>query len=342
MTSTHSVSTMAPSSERTRRLAIVIVIAAIATAIPILTSPYVVSLATRFVVFSILALSMDLLWGYGGVVSFGQAMFFGIGAYASAIVLTHMTGTEGTLIALIVGVGIPVMFAIALGLFLFYSAVSGVYFGIVTLALTVVLETLAVVNRDLTGGMDGLYDFAIPTIWLPFIGPLEIWGTVAPYVASVVALGGCFLAARWIVRSGFGTVICAIRDDEDRLELLGYDTALIKTVLLAITCAMAGLAGTLYITVGFVSPQLLGAFFSTQVLVWVGIGGRGTLIGAIVGTILVGALEVILSGEYENIWPLFVGLFFLLVVLFWPRGLYPFIIDSWGLVNRRVRDRATS
>lgn len=74
----------------------------------------------------------------------------------------------------------------------------------------------------------------------------------------------------------------------------------------------------------------------------VGIGGRGTLIGAIVGTILVGALEVILSGEYENIWPLFVGLFFLLVVLFWPRGLYPFIVDSWGLVNRRVRDRATS
>jgi ABC-type branched-subunit amino acid transport system permease subunit len=143
------------------------------------------------------------------------------------------------------------------------------------------------------------------------------------------------------MRSSFGTAIKAIRDDEARLELLGYDTAFLKTVLLVITCAMAGLAGTLYTTVGFVSPQLLGVFFSTQVLVWVGIGGRATLVGPILGTFLVGFLETFLSGKYEAIWPLFVGLFFLMIVLFWPRGLYPFIQRVLGMV-RRGRPAETS
>jgi ABC-type branched-subunit amino acid transport system permease subunit len=214
--------------------------------------------------------------------------------------------------------------------------VAGVYFGIVTLALSVVLETLAVVSRDFTGGMDGLYGFAIPTIWLPLAGTVEVWGTENPYIAGVIGLAVCYLLARWITRSPFGTAIRAIRDDEARLELLGYDTAFMKTILLVITCAMAGLAGSLYTTVGFVSPQLLGVFFSTQVLVWVGIGGRGTLVGPILGTVLVGFLETILSGEYQDVWPLFVGLFFLVIVLFWPRGLYPFVQRGFAAARRRL------
>ncbi|TAK01174.1 MAG: branched-chain amino acid ABC transporter permease [Chloroflexota bacterium] len=321
---------------RSRRLLVLLALAAVAAAIPAAASPYAVGLTTRFVVFSILALSMDLLWGYGGVVSFGHAMFFGLGAYAAAITLSHLTGVSGTYLAFVIGIGVPSLLALGLGFFLFYSAVAGVYFGIVTLALSVVFETLAVVSRDFTGGMDGLYGFAIPTIWLPGLGNVEIWGTENPYIVSVVGLAVCFGLARWITRSSFGIAIRAIRDDEARLELLGYNTAFLKTVLLVITCAMAGLAGTLYTTVGFVSPQLLGVFFSTQVLVWVGIGGRGTLVGPILGTILVGFLETILSGEYENIWPLFVGLFFLAIVLFWPRGLYPFL-ERGAVAVRRFR-----
>jgi urea ABC transporter permease protein UrtC len=317
-------------------MAVLVVFAAVAAAIPAFASPYAVSLTTRFVVFSILALSMDLLWGYGGVVSFGHALFFGLGAYATAIALAHVGGVGGTYVALVLGIAVPAALAVALGYFLFYSAVAGVYFGIVTLALSVVFETLAVVNRDLTGGMDGLYGFAIPTVWIPGLGDVEIWATEAPYFAGVLGLGICYLLARWITRSSFGTAIKAIRDDEARLELLGYNTAFLKTVLLTITCAMAGFAGSLYTTVGFVSPQLLGVFFSTQVLVWVGIGGRGTLVGPILGTILVGFLETILSGEYEAIWPLFVGLFFLLIVLFWPKGLYPFIQRGFAALERRI------
>jgi len=310
---------------RARGLAIILAAAAVATAIPMVASPYAVGLATRFIVFGILAISMDLLWGYGGVVSFGHALFFGLGAYAVAIALSHTSGVSGTALALALGVIVPALLAAFLGYFLFFSAVSGVYFGIVTLALAVGLETLAEVNRDITGGLDGLYGFAIPTIWLPFAGTVEVWGVENPYIAGVLGLASCFLVARWITRSAFGTAIRAIRDDESRLELLGYNTAFLKTVLLVITCAMAGFAGSLYTTVGFVSPQLLGVFFSTQVLVWVGIGGRGTLVGPVLGAILVESLETVLSGQYQDIWPLFVGMFFLLIVLFWPQGLYPFI-----------------
>ncbi len=323
-------------SLRSSRLLLLLALAACAAAIPAVASPYAVSLTTRFIVFSILALSMDLLWGYGGVVSFGHAMFFGLGAYAMAITLTHVAGVGGTYLALALGVGVPAALAVALGYFLFYSAVSGVYFGIVTLALAVVFETLAVVNRSFTGGMDGLYGFAIPTIGIPGLVEIEVWGTENPYFAGVIGLAVCYLLARWITHSSFGTAIKAIRDEESRLELLGYDTAFIKTILLVITCAMAGFAGSLYTTVGFVSPQLLGVFFSTQVLVWVGIGGRGTLVGPILGTILVGFLQTILSGEFEDIWPLFVGMFFLLIVLFWPTGLYPFIQRSFSAARRRL------
>jgi len=304
----------------------VLVVAAIAAFLPAFISSYGVGLATRFMIFSILAISLDLLWGYGGVVSFGHALFFGLGAYAVAITLTYVGGVSGTLVALALGIAIPALLALGLGLFLFYSKVSGVYFGIVTLALTVIFETIAIVNRDFTGGLDGLYGFDIPTIWLPGLGIVELWGTINPFYVALIGLVLAFGIARWVTESSFGVIIKAIRDDEARVEMLGYNTAFIKTILLVIACAMAGFAGSLYTTVGFVSPALFGVFFSTQVLVWVGIGGRGTLVGPILGTVLVGVLQTYLSGQYEDIWPLFVGLAFLGVVLFWPTGLYPLLV----------------
>jgi urea ABC transporter permease protein UrtC len=320
----------------------VLAVAGVAAFLPAVLSIYSQTLATRFMVFSILAISLDLLWGYGGVVSFGHALFFGLGAYAVAVTLTWTGGIGGTLLGLAMGMAVPALLALALGLFLFYARVSGVYFGIVTLALTVVFETIAIVSRDVTGGLDGLYGFSIPTIWLPVLGQVEIWGPRNPYYAALVGLVVSFLIARWITSSSFGVTIRAIRDDEARVEMLGYHVPFIKTVLLVIACLMAGFAGSLYTTVGFVSPTLLGVFFSTQVLVWVGIGGRGTLVGPILGTILVGILETALSGRYQDIWPLFVGLTFLAVVLFWPRGLYPLLMDALGrLTSLGARTRTT-
>jgi urea transport system permease protein len=329
-------------TERRKRLLILLIAAGIAAFLPALISPYAVGLATRFMIFSILAISLDLLWGYGGVVSFGHALFFGLGAYAVAITLSYVGDVGGTLLALAMGMAVPAFLALGLGLFLFYSKVSGVYFGIVTLALTVVFETLAIVSRDITGGLDGLYGFDIPTIWLPGLGTVELWGTMEPFYTALIGLVLAFVLARWITESSFGVTIKAIRDNEARVEMLGYNTAFIKTVLLVIACAMAGFAGSLYTTVGFVSPSLLGVFFSTQVLVWVGIGGRGTLVGPVLGTIMVGVLQNYLSGQYADIWPLFVGLTFLAVVLFWPAGLYPLLLHIWSRVTaRRTRVSAT-
>jgi urea transport system permease protein len=313
-------------SSRSKRLIVILLIAGLAAFLPTVLSAYTVGLATRFMIFGILAVSLDLLWGYGGVVSFGHAMFFGLGAYAAAITLTYVGGIGGTLIGLALGMLVPALLALALGLFLFYSKVSGVYFGIVTLALTVVFETIVIVSRDFTGGLDGLYGFDIPTIWLPLLGDVRVWGIVNPFYAALFGLVISLVLAFWVTESSFGVTIRAIRDDERRVEMLGYNIAFIKTVLLVVACLMAGFAGSLYTTVGFVSPALLGVFFSTQVLVWVGIGGRGTLVGPVLGAILVGTLETFLSGEYEDIWPLFVGLAFLAVVLFWPKGLYPLLL----------------
>ena len=326
-------------SPRQRRLLVVFAVAGVAAFLPAMLSAYTLGLATRFLVFSILAISLDLLWGYGGVVSFGHAMFFGLGAYAVAITLTYVGGVGGTLLGLALGMAVPAFLGLSLGLFLFYSKVSGVYFGIVTLALTVVFETIAIVSRDFTGGLDGLYGFDIPTIWLPGLGDLDVWGTRNPFYAALSGVVLAFLLARWITGSSFGVTIRAIRDDEARVEMLGYDIAFMKTVLLVISCLMAGFAGSLYTTIGFISPTLFGVFFSTQVLVWVGIGGRGTLVGPVLGTILVGILETFLSGQYEDIWPLFVGLTFLAVVLFWPSGLYPLLLHVVSRVPS-IRPRA--
>jgi urea ABC transporter permease protein UrtC len=266
-------------------------------------------------------------------------MFFGLGAYAVAITLNHVGGVTGTLAAFGLGMIVPGCLALALGLFLFYSRVSGVYFGIVTMALTVVFEAIAIVSRDFTGGLDGLYGFEIPTIWLPLVGEVRIWGIDYPFYAALIGLVVTYLIARWVTDSSFGVTIRAVRDDEARVEMLGYDIAFIKTVLLVIACVLAGFAGSLYTTVGFVSPALLGVFFSTQVLVWVGLGGRGTLVGPIIGAIVVGILETYLSGEFEDIWPLFVGVAFVAVVLFWPKGLYPLLLQLGTRVSTTLRSR---
>ncbi len=138
-------------SPRQRRLLIILAVAGVAAFLPAFLSAYTLGLATRFLVFSILALSLDLLWGYGGVVSFGHAMFFGLGAYAVAISLNYVGGVGGTLLALLLGMAVPALLGLFLGMFLFYSKVSGVYFGIVTLALTVVFETIAIVESRLHG-----------------------------------------------------------------------------------------------------------------------------------------------------------------------------------------------
>ena len=305
-------------------LAIIIVLAAF----PYFFSNYQTSLLAKFLVFGIFALSLDLIWGYSGVVNFGHAIFFGCGAYAAGITLKY-TGFDGaTYLAIAAGVVLPVLLAAFLGYMLFYGKVSGVFFGVVTLALTGAVQSIIIVNSDITGGLNGLYGYPTPTLGWPGLWSVSWYHPLAAYYTAAVGAVGCYLLSRWLVHSDFGRGIQAVRENEERAEFLGYDVPKMKLIIFTIACGMAGLSGVLYLPVGFVSPDLVAVTMSASVLVWVAVGGRGTLVGAFVGTLLVNYLQTVLSDNFVAYWLLIVGVFFILVVIFWPGGIV-------GLVRAR-------
>ena len=300
---------------------------------PVFAGDYQTGILAKFLAFGVFALSLDLIWGYAGVVNFGHAIFFGLGAYAMGIVLKFLPVPGATYLAVLAAIGVPALIGMVLGYFLFYGRVSGVFFGVVTLALTGVARSLIIVGIGLTGGMNGLYGYPNPKLGLPGIWEVEWFGADVPYYVSLAGAVGCYLLARFIVRSDFGRAIRGIKENEDRVEYLGYDVRLIKLVVFMISCGMAGFSGALYVPVGFISPDLIGLGMSASVLVWVAVGGRGTLIGAFIGAIAVNYLQTLLSDALVVLWLLIVGVFFIAVVLFWPGGIVGLLRTGW--VRRR-------
>ncbi|MBO0334013.1 hypothetical protein J0X12_10320 [Sneathiella sp. CAU 1612] len=291
---------------------------------PQVFSGYQTSLLAKFLVFGIFALSLDLIWGYSGIVNFGHAIFFGAGAYAMGIALKYLPFAGATYLAVIFAILVPMIIAILLGYFLFYGRVGGVFFGVVTLALTGVVQSIIIVSSDLTGGMNGLFDFPPPKLGIPGILEFDLYSPTVAYYTVLVSAIGCYLLAKYIVNSDFGRVIQAIREDEDRVEFLGYNVPFMKVVIFAIACGMAGFSGALYVPLGFISPDLLSIERSAVVLVWVAVGGRGTLVGAFVGTLVVSYLQTFLSDQFVVLWLLFIGMLAILVILIWPSGIVGF------------------
>lgn len=316
---------MSPSeASRPRKLWLLAVFFVALCAFPQIASDYQTSLLAKFIVFGIFALSLDLIWGYSGIVNFGHAIFFGGGAYAMGIALKYLPYPGATYLAVLFAIFVPTISGILLGYFLFYGRVGGVFFGVVTLALTGVVQSIVIVSSGLTGGMNGLFDFAPPKIGIPGIFEFDLYSPMVAYYTVLAAAIGCYLLCRAIVDSDFGRVIQAIREDEERVEYLGYNVPLLKTVIFGIACAVAGLSGALYVPLGFISPDLLGIEQSALVLVWVAVGGRGTLVGAFVGAITVSYLQTFLSDQFVTLWLLFVGLLAILVILVWPSGIVGF------------------
>lgn len=308
---------------------------------PLFAGDYEVGLLGKFLVFGIFALSLDLIWGYSGIVNFGHAIFFGAGAYMMGILLKALPFAGATYIAALGGVVCPALLALVMGYFLFYGRVSGVFFGVVTLALTGAAHSIIIVNGSLTGGMNGLYGYPTPTLGIPGLWEISWYEPDVAYYMAVLGSIGSLALSRWLIRSDFGRAIGAIRENEDRAAFLGYDVPRIKLIIFTIACAMAGLSGVLYVPVGFISPDLIGITMSASVLVWVAVGGRGTLIGAFIGALLVNYLQTLLSDSFVVLWLLLVGLFFILVVLFWPGGIVGLLqgerlqtrLRAWGLVR---------
>jgi urea transport system permease protein len=303
--------------------------------VPYLTAGYTVFILPQYMLFGVLALTLCLLWGFGGMVSFGQGAFFAIGAYAIGITLQRTESTAAPWIGLLIGLVVGTVIAAVIGYFLFSADVRDSYFVLVTLAISTIVFVVANAQSDLTGGFNGMFIERV-TFPLPGGAALSVAGDLTMYYTAFAFTLLAYLGFRFLQWSAFGRVLVSIRENEDRTRALGYNTALYKTAAFAISGGVAALAGGLYATdAGFVSPSLGGVLFSTGVVVWVAVGGRDYFVSALIGAIGISLLSNLLNSWIPEYWQLLLGLLFVLVIVFFRRGL----VGSLLQVPQHLRGR---
>jgi urea transport system permease protein len=343
-------------------------LAALAVAVPILNqlvpassalhiSAFGITLIGKYLCYGMLALAVDLIWGYCGILSLGHAAFFSLGGYAMGMYLMRQIGTRGVYgdpvlpdfmvflnykalpwfwygfnhfpMALLMMVLAPGLLALVFGWFAFRSRVTGVYFSIITQALTYALMLAFFRNNMGFGGNNGFTDFK------------DILGfdlhsdriRVVLLVMTVIALAASYIACRAIVESRAGRVMLAIRDAESRSRFLGYPVESFKVWIFVFSAVLAGIAGALYVPqIGIINPSEFSPINSIEAVIWVAVGGRGTLYGAIIGAIVVNYAKTYLTGAFPEVWLYALGALFVLVTLFLPRGIV-------GLVAARVKEK---
>lgn len=313
----------------------------------ILNNDYELNRYARYLVLGMVAMSLSLSWGYAGILNLGQALSFGLGSYCMAMGLKldtvpiH-TGAEGlpdfmvwnnveslpwfwvpfqsTAFTLFAGVALPVLLALAQGWFMFRGRITGVFVAIITLATLVVANLLVIDLQPYTGGFNGITDLA----------QLDLFGlefdaySQTTYYLVAICLTVCLLGGLMLTKTKAGLVLQAIRDAETRVRFFGYDVAAYKTLALAVSAAIAGIAGMLYtIVMEFASPTFLGVPLSLSIVIWCAVGGRQSLLGATFGAILVAGVQGALSESetFLDTWTLVMGAIFVLIVLFLPNGL---------------------
>jgi len=301
-----------------------LVVMAAISAMSLFVDGYTLSSYRDVLLLALFALSLDIFWGRTGILSFGHATFFGLGAYGMAVT-TIRFGIDpawASLAGLAVGVGGAAVVAAIVGFFILYGGVRGAYFTIVTLALTIIANQIAVGWSEVTGGDSGL--IGVPpfaAFGLSFDDPVYGFYLAFGFLAIFLFL------SLWILGGRTGLVLAAIRDDEIKARTLGYRTQFILLATFVISAAIAGLAGAVYATgSGFVAPDLIAILLSTEVIVWVAVGGSGTLIGPVIGTIVVWQLQDRISSINYAAWPVAIGLFFILLVLVFPDGLPAYVV----------------
>ena len=287
---------------------------------PWLFGSYLLNVLIQAFFFSIVAVAVDILWGYTGYLTFGQSAFFGLGAYAAGLVFTH-GGFSAGYVALALGAAVAVSAGVAalLGWLSFYRGASPFFATVMSLVLPIVLSQLLLSGGEWTGSSSGLTGY--PTFDLS----LEAWYWIAGAALAVVAL------LAWLfVRSDGGRVLAAIRDNESRCSYLGINTSRVKIVLLVATAAVAGLAGFGYGSFsGVVAPELTGFVLGTQLIIWVALGGRGTLWGPVIGALLINVGTAYLSGFMPFAWQLILGAAFVAVIVLLPQGLVPLLLKPF-------------
>jgi len=320
---------------------------------------YLVPLFGKFICFGIAALAMDLVWGYAGILSLGHALFFAMGGYGMGMYLMRSIAGEGVYrsalpdfmvfldwkelpwywhgfqsfpFAIFMALAAPGLLAFVFGYFAFRSRIKGVYLSIVTQALTYAAMLLFFQNATGFGGNNGLTDFK------RIIGyPLQAPSTkLALYVVSAIALLAVYLVCRFVVTSKLGRVLAAIRDAELKTRFCGFESINYKAFVWTLSAVMCALAGALYVPqVGIINPSEMQPSNSIEMAIWVAVGGRGTLVGALVGAWFINGAKSWLTAAIPSAWLYVLGALFVIVTLFLPRGLVGLARIASGLVGRR-------
>lgn len=299
---------------------------------PIFGQEYAIEQVTQYFIYGIFAMSLDIIWGYVGIFSFGHAVFFGLGGYFMTLVtkqmIPYITVFHSTYAGLIFGIGMPALFAVLLGYFLFYSRIAGPYFAILMLAIAVIFERIAV-DWYYVGGFNGIFNIPPITLSIPGVFAYEITHPIMLYYVILGITVGSYIFCYRVVCSPFGSILSAIKDNEERVEFFGYNIPRYKIKIYAISAGIAGLAGALFAAVfSYVGPTIIGFVMSTEVLIWVILGGKGTLVGAMLGAILVRFLEAFLSDIMAYYWILLLAFIFIICVMFSPKGVFGYLFSE--------------
>jgi urea transport system permease protein len=334
------------------KIALSVLFLAIIILAPMYLSEFRVSLLGKYLSYAILAIGLDLIWGYTGILSLGHGVYFGLGAYCMAMHLKLIASKgelpdfmswsgvdklpwfwapfHSALAAFLLAIIVPMIVAGLLGYLTFRNRIKGAFFSILSQALVIITVTLFVGQQGYTGGTNGLTNFS------SFLG-MQIGSHVSKLMLYYVTIGFLiivFLIAVWLTASRFGKILIAIRDGENRVRFTGYNPVTFKVFIYAASAGLAGLAGVLFVLQeGIISPAQMGIVPSIEMVLWVAIGGRGTIYGAVLGAILTNAAKTSLSEAFPSVWPIFLGALFIIIVLFFPKGIIGTAADlrfKWG------------
>jgi branched-chain amino acid transport system permease protein len=303
-----------------------LVILALLIIYPNLVDDFYIDLIAKALVLGIFGLSLDIAWGISGILSLGQGAFFGLGAYTYTLFVKNLQLPGSSLLSLALAIVLPAILAGFIAYPAFRRGAHEVYFAIITMAVSLVFAQIAVVWYRFTGGSDGIPNVPSFNFGIRLDEPLKFY-----YFVLLICVG-CYLATRRIVRSPFGRVLEAIKENEERVEFLGYNVTGYKVTIFLISGAFAGLGGSLYASLnGIVFPDLFGLLLSAQVIIWVTIGGRGTLLGAFLGALLVNPIESIVGSVSFRFYLLVMGGLFIFIVISFPQGIMGFLLRRHGV-----------
>lgn len=306
---------------------------------PFYMSMFRVGLFGKYMCFAIVAIGLDMIWGYSGILSLGHGVYFGLGAYCMAMYL-KLESSGGSLpdfmawsgvsslpafwkpfanpvFAIAMVIVIPVLLAVIIGYLTFLNRIKGVYFSILSQALAMIMSVLLIGSQEYTGGSNGLTNFT--SVMGKSLSSPQI--KLNLYYITLTALILVFAICKFLIGRRVGKIFIAIRDSENRVRFTGYNTAVYKVFVYALSAAIAGIAGALYVTqVGIITPADVTITPSIEMIIWVAIGGKGTLVGPILGALSVNALKTVASENFPELWSYCLGFVFILVILFMPGG----------------------